>query len=63
MIFGLTEGNEEDAELVRSGGAAAIVARVVAEVPGVDPASEEARLRACAPWCFARGHSVLALDG
>lgn len=64
MIFGLTEGHEADEELAREGEAtSAVVDRVVGEFLGIDPASEEARLRAYALWCFVHGHSFLALDG
>lgn len=64
MMFSLTEGHEADEELTHEGEeTSAIVSGVVADFMRLDPASEEARLRAHALWCFVHGHSFLALDG
>ncbi len=64
MMFGLTEAHGGDAGLEAVGEAAeGIVARVVAEHMGWEPASPRARLRAYALWCFVHGHCFLMLDG
>ncbi|WP_308918067.1 TetR-like C-terminal domain-containing protein [Jannaschia sp. LMIT008] len=64
LMFSLTEGHEKDAALQAVGDEAeAIVQRVVADATGLDPESQDARLRAYALWCFVHGHCFLTLDG
>ncbi|WP_244901230.1 TetR/AcrR family transcriptional regulator [Jannaschia aquimarina] len=64
LMFGLSEDHADDAELTHQGDLAnALVERVVADHLGIDPTSDEARLRAYALWCFVHGHSFLSIDG
>lgn len=64
LMFGLADGHDADDALQAVGDAASdLVARVVAEHTGADPASEDVQLRAYALWCFVHGHCFLTLDG
>lgn len=64
LMFGLAEGHDTDAALQAVGDEAeAMVAQVVAEHTGADPADDDVRLRAYALWCFVHGHCFLTLDG
>jgi AcrR family transcriptional regulator len=64
LMFALSDDHADDPELTREGElTGAIVDRVVGEHLGIDPESDEARLRSYALWCFVHGHSFLTLDG
>ena len=64
LMFGLADDHADDPDLTAAGDAAeALVAQVVGEHMGRDPASDDVRLRAYALWCFVHGHSFLMLDG
>lgn len=63
MMFGITEGHAQDAELARLGDETmAVIERVAAEHMGVPFDHPQAKLRASAMWCFVQGHSFQMLD-
>lgn len=63
VMFGLTEGHDDDPDLTRAGDETfSIVEHLVAEHMDVPPEHPEAKLRAYALWCFVHGHSFLCLD-
>ena len=63
LVFGLTEGHEEDAELQAKGmDCDSLVLRTVAEVLKLDPYDPAVQSRAYMLWCIVHGHSFLTID-
>jgi AcrR family transcriptional regulator len=63
LVFGLTEGHEEDPLLEEKGAACfAVVLRAVAAVLGPSPDDPTVQSRAYALWTCVHGHSFLTID-
>lgn len=63
LVFGLTEGHEQDPELEEKGlGCFAIVLQAVAEVLGTAPDDPLVGRKAYALWSTVHGHSFLTID-
>lgn len=63
LIFGLTEGHEEEPRLLEKGWECfAVVLRTVAAVLDLPPEDDTVRQRAYALWTCVHGHSFLTID-
>ena len=63
LVFGLTEGHEEDVELQTKGmGCFAVVRQAVADVLALDPGDPAVSDRAYILWSCVHGHSFLTID-
>ena len=63
LVFGLTEGHEEDAELLDKGQSCfGVVLEATARRLGLSPEDPDAQRRAYLLWSFVHGHSFLTID-
>ncbi len=63
LVFGLTEGHEEDLQLQEKGiGCFSVVLRAVAAALHLPPDDPEVQQRAYALWACVHGHSFLIID-
>lgn len=63
LVFGLTEGHDDDPELLARGEACfGVVVRAAAACLGVAPDDPEVERRAYMLWSFVHGHSFLTID-
>lgn len=63
LVFGLTEGHEDDTELQGKGmGCFAVVLQAVADVLGIGPDDPQVQARAYMLWSAVHGHSFLTID-
>lgn len=63
LVFGLTEGHEDDPALLEKGQAClAVVAQAVAACVGRPPDASEVQRAAYILWSFVHGHSFLTID-
>jgi AcrR family transcriptional regulator len=63
LVFGLTEGHEEDADLQDKGmGCFAVVLEAVGAVLGMKPEDSDVQARAYILWSWVHGHSFLTID-
>jgi AcrR family transcriptional regulator len=63
LVFGLTEGHEEDVTLKAKGlECFTVVLKAVSEVLALDPADPEVQVRAYMLWAAVHGHAFLTID-
>ena len=63
LVFGLTEGHEEDTDLQGKGMSCfAVVLQAVADVLGAAPGDPDVQARAYMLWSTVHGHSFLTID-
>ena len=63
LVFGLTEGHEQDLELLDKGQSCfAVVVRATAARLGLEPVDPDVQRRAYMLWSFVHGHSFLTID-
>jgi len=63
LVFGLTEGHENDADLLTKGeGCFGVVVQAVAACLGLMPTDADVQRRAYMLWSFVHGHSFLTID-
>ncbi|PWK59153.1 TetR/AcrR family transcriptional regulator [Roseicyclus mahoneyensis] len=63
LVFGLTEGHEEDAELIEKGESClGVVVQAVAVRMGLAPDHATVARKAYMLWAFVHGHSFLTID-
>lgn len=64
LVFGLTDGHDDDQELLERGRACfGVVVRATADRLGLSPADPEVERKAYLLWSFVHGHSFLTIDG